>query len=278
MSRITTRFAELKAAGETALIPFITAGDPKPEATVRLMHTLVSAGADVIELGIPFSDPMADGPVIQRANERALRRHTSLQDVLAMVAEFRNTDMTTPVVLMGYLNPIETMGNDAFARAAARAGVDGTIIVDMPPEEGGHLLEALRTNGIDPIFLLAPTTTAERTQRICDAASGFLYYVSLRGVTGASRLDISEVQNRLGAIKAYTELPVGVGFGINSPETAGRVAQFADAVIVGSAIVGLIEQNQDAELKRLAAAVFDFVHSLSMSVTREKTQIVSTTA
>ncbi|MDH3639420.1 MAG: tryptophan synthase subunit alpha, partial [Gammaproteobacteria bacterium] len=179
MSRISTRFAELRKAGETALIPFLTAGDPRPEATVRLMHTLVDAGAHVIELGVPFSDPMADGPVIQRANERALHWHTSLRDVLAMVGEFRETDTTTPVVLMGYLNPIETMGNEEFARAAALAGVDGTIIVDMPPEEGSHLLKALQANGIDPIFLLAPTTTVERMQSICDTASGFLYYVSL---------------------------------------------------------------------------------------------------
>ncbi len=277
MSRIATRFTELRGGGETALIPFITAGDPAPHATVKMMHTLVAAGADVIELGVPFSDPMADGPVIQRANERALTHRTSLRDVLAMVGEFRKTDATTPVVLMGYLNPIETMGNEAFAREAAQAGVDGTIIVDMPPEEGGDLLQALRAHGIDPVFLLAPTTTAERAQRICAAASGFLYYVSLRGVTGANRLDLAEVHDRLAAIKKYTDLPVGVGFGINSPETAQAIARFADAVIVGSAIVSLVERNQ-GDLERLTTVLFDFVKSLSMAMAPEKAQPVSTTA
>ncbi len=275
MSRIETCFAGLRETGEKALIPFVTAGDPHPDTTVSLMHTLVEAGANAVELGVPFSDPMADGPVIQRANERALRYRTSLKDVLSMVEAFRKSDDLTPVILMGYLNPIETMGSEEFARAAATAGVDGTIIVDMPPEEGGLLLPALQENGIDPVFLLAPTTTEARTRRICDAASGFLYYVSLRGVTGATQLDFDEVESRLRVIRTYSDLPVGVGFGINSPHAAARVSRFADAVVVGSAIVNVIDAHRNDMLDSIRAALFDFVRSLRVAIDGAGSRVAS---
>jgi tryptophan synthase alpha chain len=210
---------------------------------VPLMHTLVEQGADVIELGVPFSDPMADGPVIQRASERALEHHTSLHDVLDMVAEFRQSDSDTPVVLMGYLNPIEIMGYREFAAAAQRAGVDGVLTVDIPPEEGDDFLPALREHALDPIYLLAPTSTAERIARITASASGFVYYVSLKGVTGAANLDVDAVAARLQQIRAATELPVGVGFGIKDAATAQAMGKVADAVVVGSAIVNLVEAN-----------------------------------
>lgn len=242
MSRIAKRFAELKRARRCALVPYIAAGDPAPRITVPLMHALVASGADIIELGVPFSDPMADGPVIQRAAERALTHHVSLAQVLAMVREFRTQDTNTPVVLMSYLNPIEVMGYTHFAEAAAEAGVDGALTVDLPPEEAGELRSALRAHGLDAIFLLAPTSPDERIKLISEAASGFIYYVSLRGVTGASHLDIDEVAAKLKAIRAGTDLPVGVGFGIGTPEAAARVAVFSDAVIVGSAIVGRMEE------------------------------------
>jgi tryptophan synthase alpha chain len=242
MSRIAERFKSLKNEGRCALVPYIAAGDPAPRITVPLMHALVASGADIIELGVPFSDPMADGPVIQRAAERALQHHVSLAQVLAMVREFRGQDSKTPVVLMGYLNPIEVMGYARFAEAAAAAGVDGALTVDLPPEEAGDFRAALRAHGLDAIFLLAPTSPAERIKLISAAASGFIYYVSLRGVTGASHLDLGEVAAKLKAIRAGTGLPVGVGFGIGTPEAAARVAAFADAVIVGSAIVRRMEE------------------------------------
>lgn len=241
MSRIAARFSELKARERTALIPFITAGDPNPAITVDLMHAMVRAGADLIELGVPFSDPMADGPVIQRASERALLHHVSLHDVLAMVKSFRTQDTDTPVVLMGYLNPIEVMGYEAFARNAEAAGVDGALVVDIPPEEGHELLQALRKHAVDQIYLLAPTSTAERIALICQAASGFVYYVSVKGVTGASHLDLDEVAEKVSKIRANTELPVGVGFGIKDAATAAAVSQIADAVVVGSALVSSVE-------------------------------------
>jgi tryptophan synthase alpha chain len=242
MSRIAERFKVLREQRRRALIPYIAAGDPELWVTVPLMHALVKAGADLIELGVPFSDPMADGPVIQRAAERALRHGVSLAQVLKMVHEFRARDTTTPVVLMGYLNPVEVMGYERFARAAAEAGVDGVLTVDLPPEEAGGLSQALRARGLDAIFLLAPTSSGERIRTIARAASGFIYYVSLRGVTGAGHLDLDEVGARLTAIRAHTGLPVGVGFGIATPEAAARVAGFADAVIVGSAIVRRMEE------------------------------------
>ncbi len=237
MSRIDKRFALLKKQGRKALIPFITAGDPAPWITVPLMHGLVEAGADLIELGVPFSDPMADGTIIQQASERALQNDTTLQVVLDMVKIFRTKDQDTPVVLMGYLNPVEAMGYAAFAAAAAKAGVDGALTVDVPPEESDELTCSLREHGLDPIFLLAPTSQPDRIRLIVNSARGFIYYVALRGVTGAANLDMQEVENRLNDIRGLTDLPVGVGFGISGPEAAARVARFADAVVVGSALV-----------------------------------------
>lgn len=245
MSRLADRFAALKQQSRTALIPFMTAGDPRPEATVSLMHAMVNAGADVIELGIPFSDPMAEGPVIQRASERALSHGVSLHDVLAMVRDFRQSDAETPVVLMGYLNPIEVMGYRAFASAASSAGADGVITVDLPPEEGQDYIEALQAAHLDPVFLLAPTSTTERISRICQRARGFVYYVSLKGVTGAATLDVAAVADKLDLIRRHTNMPVGVGFGIKDPATAAEVAKVADAVVIGSALVKLIEESGD---------------------------------
>ena len=243
MSRIATCLQALKAEGRQALIPYVTAGDPNPQITVPLMHAMVAAGADIIELGIPFSDPMADGPVIQRAAERALEYGTSLRDVLAMVATFRQQDADTPVVLMGYLNPVEVMGYETFAKAASEAGVDGVLSVDLPPEEAHDLLIALEANAIAPIFLLAPTTDDARIEKICAVASGYVYYVALKGVTGAGGLDVQSVTDKLAQIRRHTELPVGVGFGIKDAESAQAVAAVADAVVVGSALVKKIEQN-----------------------------------
>jgi len=243
MSRIGDRFVALRANGRRALIPYITAGDPESWVTVPLMHALVESGADLLELGVPFSDPMADGPVIQRASERALKHNITLTQVLGMVREFRTHDADTPVILMGYLNPVEVMGYERFAREAAVAGVDGVLTVDMPPEESGEFTGALRKHGLDGIYLLAPTSTDDRIQRIVESASGFIYYVSLRGVTGAANIDLAEVSGKLRGIRQHTALPVGVGFGIGTPEAAAAVAEFADAVIVGSAIVRRIEEN-----------------------------------
>ena len=243
MSRIAGCFAALKENNKTALIPFITAGDPQREVTVPLMHTLVEQGADIIELGVPFSDPMADGPVIQRASERALENNMSLGDVLEVVTEFRKTNSATPVVLMGYLNPIEIMGYEAFAAAAQTAGVDGVLTVDIPPEEGSDLINAMRAHELDPIYLLAPTSTEERIRKITSTASGFVYYVSLKGVTGAANLDVDAVSAKLDAIRQTTEMPVGVGFGIKDAATAKAMAAIADAVVVGSAIVQRVEDN-----------------------------------
>lgn len=241
MSRIKGCFDALAAAGRKALVPYVTAGDPNRDVTVPLMHAMVAAGADIIELGVPFSDPMADGPVIQAACERALAHHISLRQVLEMVSEFRERDSITPVVLMGYLNPVEAMGYQKFAQAARDAGVDGLLTVDLPPEEAGDLIDALRSAEIDPIFLLSPTSTGERIQKISRVASGFLYYVSFKGVTGANRLDVQGVAEKLKQIREETDLPVGVGFGIRDAASAASVAAFADAVVVGSALVKRIE-------------------------------------
>ena len=241
MSRIQGRFAALGKAKRKALIPYITAGDPHPSLTVPLMRGLVEAGADILELGVPFSDPMADGPVIQRAGERALKHGVGLSDVLKLVAEFRKTDHTTPVVLMGYANPIEAMGIDRFVAAAKAADVDGVIVVDYPPEECEQFAALAKKAGIDPIFLLAPTSTDKRIEQVGRVGSGYLYYVSLRGVTGAANLDFSEVNSRIPAIRAATRLPIGVGFGIRDAESARRVAQSADAVVIGSRIIQEIE-------------------------------------
>jgi tryptophan synthase alpha chain len=261
MSRLEPRFSQLMKQGRRALIPYITAGDPEPRITVPLMHALVEGGADILELGVPFSDPMADGPVIQQASERALRHHVTLHQVLDMVREFRRNNSDTPVVLMGYLNPIEAMGYEAFANAAAAAGVDGALTVDLPPEEADEFVTALRSRQLDPIFLLAPTSDAERIRRILAVASGFIYYVSLRGVTGAGHLDLGEVQRKVATIRKQTRLPVGVGFGIGSPQAAADVAEFADAVVVGSALVrriadlAAVPENIPAEARSFMAAL-----------------------
>ncbi len=253
MSRITNTFAELRKRGRKALIPFVVAGDPSPTETVPLMHALVQAGADVLELGVPFSDPMADGPVIQRASERALAQHVRLRDVLEMVQVFRQTDDHTPVVLMGYLNPVEAMGYQTFARAAVVAGVDGVLTVDLPPEESEYLVAALHEVAIDPIFLLAPTSTPDRIAMIGKVASGFVYYVSLKGVTGAANLEIDTVNTKLAEVRRTIDLPIGVGFGVRDAPTAAAVAQVADAVVVGSALVSRIEQL--ASIPEVAAFV-----------------------
>lgn len=245
MSRIAGRFAQLKEARRTALVPYLTAGDPEPAATVPLLHTLVQAGADLIELGVPFSDPMADGPVIQAACERALAHRVRLRDVLDMATEFRGRDAQTPLILMGYANPIVAMGVDAFAEQAARAGVDGVLVVDLPPEEAHATRQALAGHGLDEIFLLAPTTTEERIRQICGQAKGFLYYVSLRGTTGADRLDMADVAERMKCIRMHATLPVGIGFGIKDADSAAQAAELADAVVVGSALVNRIQAAED---------------------------------
>lgn len=237
MSRLAHRFAALKAAGRKALIPYITAGDPEPGVTVAALHALVKAGADVLELGVPFSDPMADGPTITFGHERALKHGVSLRQVLAMVSEFRQQDDHTPVVLMGYLNPVEIMGVAAFADAAKAAGVDGVLTVDLPPEEAEDLDLELKRVGLDPIYLLAPTTSLARAKLITDAASGYVYYVSLKGVTGAATLDTDAVAARIAELRSITQLPIGVGFGIKDATTAAAVARHADGVVVGSVLV-----------------------------------------
>ena len=241
MSRIQARFAVLRKAKRKALIPYITAGDPAPALTVPLMRGLVEAGCDILELGVPFSDPMADGPVIQRSSERALKHGVGLGDVLGMVRDFRRQDSQTALVLMGYANPIEAMGVEKFVREAKAAGVDGVIVVDYPPEECVQFAALLRQAGIDPIFLLAPTSTDQRIQQVARAGSGYLYYVSLRGVTGAGHIDLADVAAHMPKIRAATQLPIGVGFGIRDAESARRVAQTADAVVIGSRIIQEIE-------------------------------------
>lgn len=242
-SRIKAAFARLAAEHRKALIAFITAGDPTLAATLPLMHELVKAGVDVIELGVPFSDPMADGPVIQRASERALKHAVGLNDVLACVTQFRTTNQTTPVVLMGYANPIERMGLDVFADAAVVAGVDGVLVVDYPPEESAALLAAMDSRGIDTIYLLSPTSSAERIKLVAMVARGYVYYVSLKGVTGAGNIDTQEVGRKIAAIKAEVNIPVGVGFGIRDGATARLVSEVADAVVIGSRIIQEIESS-----------------------------------
>ena len=244
MSRIAGTFEKLKSADKKALIPFVTAGDPNPQMTMPIMHALVEAGSDIIELGVPFSDPMADGPTIQRSSERALVHGVGLSDVFGFVAEFRESDKETPVVLMGYANPIEAMGYEKFASQAQAAGVDGVLVVDYPPEESGDLTRQLKTRAIDSIFLLAPTTLEARMDTVARVASGYVYYVALKGVTGASHLDMQEVAKKLPQIRAHVKLPIGVGFGIRDGETARAVAEVSDAVVIGSRLVEEIEQAQ----------------------------------
>ncbi|MBM5573001.1 MULTISPECIES: tryptophan synthase subunit alpha [Deefgea] len=261
MSRISTCFAQLD--GKKALIPFITAGDPHPSSTVSLMHTIANAGADIIELGVPFSDPMADGEAIQRSYERALDNNTSLHDVLQMVSEFRKINASTPVVLMGYMNPICAMGISTFARAAKNAGLDGVLVVDCPPEEAVELSKILSEAQLDLIFLLAPTTTDARVGEIARIAKGYVYYVSLKGTTGASNIDVLSVEQSLARFKKQIKVPIGVGFGISNTEIAAQIAPLADAVIVGSRIINEmdasdeknIHSNVDSLIKAFNAAV-----------------------
>jgi tryptophan synthase alpha chain len=254
MSRIQGRFAALAKAKRKALIPYIAAGDPHPSLTVPLMRGLVEAGADILELGVPFSDPMADGPVIQRAGERALKHGVGLSDVLRLVGEFRKQDQQTPVVLMGYANPIEAMGVEKFVAAAKAADVDGVIVVDYPPEECEQFAAQAKKAGIDPIFLLAPTSTDRRIEQVGRVGSGYLYYVSLRGITGAANIDLGDVAARIPKIRAATRLPIGVGFGIRDAESARRVAQTADAVVIGSRIIQEIEAGSaDGAVGRVKA-------------------------
>jgi len=261
MSRIAKRFELLAKQGRKALIPYLTAGDPAPMATVPLLHAMVTAGADILELGVPFSDPMAEGPVIQHAMERALEHHVTLQQVIEMVAAFRQQDKETPVLLMGYLNPVEVMGYEKFVNQATAAGIDGVLLVDLPPDEAGDLLSITRKKGLDTVFLVSPTTTEARIKLISQASSGFVYYVSLKGVTGAGHLDTSEVVSRVGLIKKSTNLPVGVGFGIKDATSARQIGEVADAVVVGSALVKLIEANLDSTDKA-KTAIADLIASM----------------
>ena len=246
MSRIAGCFERLRAAGSKALIPYLTAGDPNLETTLVLMQALVANGADIIELGFPFTDPSSDGPVIQRAVERALASKTSLKGVLGLVGRFRETDQVTPIVLMGYLNPVECMGYQAFADAASAAGVDGVLIVDMPPEEAHDLKRIIDATTMDTIFLVAPTTSDTRAKNICAQSRGYIYYVSLKGVTGAGHLDISAVQQNVARLRKHTRLPIGVGFGIKDADSARRIAETADAIVVGSALVNRIAELDGA--------------------------------
>jgi tryptophan synthase alpha chain len=245
VSRLAAKFEELAKTGRKALVPFITAGDPSPDFTVPMMHEMVKAGVDIIELGVPFSDPMADGPVIQRASERALAHKGSLRKTLAIAAEFRKTDQQTPVVLMGYLNPIEAMGYEDFSNAAQRADVDGILTVDLPPEEGRECSALLKARGIDTIFLLAPNSSDDRIKQMDAAGSGYLYYVSLKGVTGAGHLNVADVESKLQQIRSNTRLPVAIGFGVKNAETAKTLSEIGDGVVVGSALISKIEENLD---------------------------------
>ena len=255
--RIKQRFDKLQAENRKALVPYITAGDPVGK-TVDMMHELVKNGADVIELGFPFSDPVADGPVIAKAHLRALSHGVTLADVFSMVSHFRETDNDTPVVLMGYLNPIEIMGYGVFAEKASKAGVDGVLVVDLPPEFAGDFVAQIRPKGIDMINLITPTTSEERIKKICSVASGFIYYVSLKGVTGSAKLDIGSVQQRVEHIKQFTTMPVGVGFGIRDGESAAAISQAADAVVVGTVLVSELAKFQEegeACMQRVGAQV-----------------------
>ena len=263
MSRIKSVFENLANTGRKGLVPFITAGDPDPQNTVELMHGLVLAGADVIELGIPFSDPMADGPVIQRASERALAKGVTLATCLQMVATFRAQDQKTPVVLMGYANPIERMGIGNFAQVAQSVGVDGVLVVDYPPEECQEFARQLKAHQIDPIFLLAPTSTKKRIDHVAQMASGYIYYVSLKGVTGSTNLDTSTVASVIPQIRAATSIPISGGFGIRDAESAKKISKTADAVVIGSRLVQILEDAQgDTGLQSLQ----DFVSEIRLAL------------
>lgn len=263
MSRIQSTLSDLAAKNKKGLIPFITAGDPDPQLTVPLMHALVAGGADIIELGVPFSDPMADGPVIQRASERALANGVGLRQVLTFVQEFRSTNQTTPIVLMGYANPIERMGAGPFIQAAKQAGVDGVLVVDYPPEECEEFAAAMSENGLDPIFLLAPTSTDERIEQVGKIARGYVYYVSLKGVTGSGQLDLDAVARKIPEIKKRVNVPVGVGFGIRDAATAKAIASVSDAVVIGSRI---IQELENTPRENATEAVQSFIAGIRQAI------------
>ncbi|MBC3906487.1 tryptophan synthase subunit alpha [Undibacterium umbellatum] len=263
MSRIQNTMAALAASNKKGLIPFITAGDPAPEITVPLMHALVEGGADIIELGVPFSDPMADGPVIQRASERALQFGVGLRDVLQFVREFRQSNQKTPVVLMGYANPIERMGQDTFIAKAAEVGVDGVLVVDYPPEECEEFASKMQQQGMDTIFLLAPTSTDERIAQVGKIASGYVYYVSLKGVTGSGALDLDAVAAMIPRIRKHVKVPVGVGFGIRDGATAKAISTASDAVVIGSRI---IQELENTPRENAVAAVKSFISGVRQAL------------
>lgn len=264
-SRIAKKFASLEKQNLCALVTYLTAGDPGAEATLSYMQALTEAGTDIIELGMPFSDPMADGPVIQRASERALAGGMTLAKVLELVTQFRKTDDETPIVLMGYLNPVEAMGYEDFSRRAASAGVDGVLIVDSPPEESNDLNTALRSHELDQIFLISPNSSDQRISAASELGGGFIYYVTVKGVTGSATLDVAEVKNKIDTFKDRVSLPVGVGFGIKTSEHAAAVAQISDAVIIGSALVEIVErgcQDSGAALAELKSKVSSFSQAM----------------
>lgn len=268
MSRISQCFEKLKADGQTALVAYITAGDPEPWVTVPMLHALVDAGANILELGVPFSDPMSDGPIIQKACERALKNNVSIHSVLDMVRQFRERDTTTPIVLMGYANPLEVMGYENFAQKAQESGVDGVLTVDLPPEESDQFLPLMNKHEIDTIFLVAPTTTQERMAYIAEHAKGFIYYVSIKGVTGSAVLDVTEVESKTLQLKQLTDLPLGVGFGIRDGQSAAAVAKIADAVVVGSTLVRCIEEHTEkpeALPAAVAAILAEMRHAINAS-------------
>ena len=254
--RIANCFSQAQNAGRKVLIPFMTAGDPHPDWTVAVMHALVDAGADLIELGVPFSDPMADGTVIQLSSERAIEKQVSLEKVLQMVEVFRKNDASTPVVLMGYMNPVEHYGRTRFPARATEAGADGLLLVDCPPEERGDLGVAMKESGLDGICLIAPTTTRDRVRDISSIASGFIYYVSLKGITGAGKLNSAELTEPVGQIREFSDLPVAVGFGIKNAEMAVEVAQHADGVVIGSALVEALAETETQEQACSVAKAF----------------------
>lgn len=266
MSRISQRLNQAKASGKKILVAYVVNGDPFPAATLPTLHAMVEQGVDVIELGVPFSDPMAEGPVIQKGHERALEHGTSLKGTLEVVKQFRATNNSTPIVLMGYANPVERFGYAEFAKAAAEAGVDGLLTVDLPPEEVAVLKAELDANGLDNIFLLAPTTTVERAKKIATHASGFLYYVSLKGVTGAGHLDVAAVKSKLAEFGQLTDLPVCVGFGIKDPDTAKAIASLADGVVVGSVLVDKMGAQADKKAEEIAASVGDIISGIRKAI------------
>lgn len=244
MSRISTCLTALKSQNKKALVPYVVCGDPDVETTEKVMHALVEAGADILELGVPFSDPMAEGPVIQHAHERALENNTSLQEILALVKRFREKDDTTPVVLMGYANPIEKLGYDNFSQQAQAVGVDGVLTVDLPYEEVAEFNASLKKHALDNIFLLTPTTSELRAKSICEFASGYLYYVSLKGVTGAGHINVDDVKANYQRLTTYTELPICVGFGIKDSASATAIADFSAGVVIGSALIKTLLDKQ----------------------------------